>query len=1244
MSPPSEQNNALGRTRIVLLVLLTHSAALGQYTIRTIAGGGPPDGSPAQTIGLQPHSVTVDSAGSVYVASGRIFRITPGGSLSVVAGNGGAAGYSGDGVPALTSALWNAVGIAVDSTGSVYFVDSATSRVRRVRAGVITTVAGSGIEGFSGDGGPATAAALRHPDDLALDASGNVYIADRGNARIRRVSTAGIITTVAGTGNVGHSGDGGPAIQADIEVSYIAIGRNGDIFSSDGVGTIRKISSGVITTYAGTGEQGFSGDGGPAKNAMMFYPERMACDSGGNLYVADTHNNRVRKISPDGLITTVAGTGDANYSGDGGLATPAALNFPQAVAADNAGNLYIGDRGNGRIRKVTPAGIVTTFAGNGSNGYSGDGGPATNAQLSGPNDAALDSNGNIYVPDAGNHRVRKISTDGVITTVAGNGIAGYSGDGGPATSARLREPTAVTIDRAGNLYIAGLYDHRIRKVDPSGVISTVAGDGESGSRYPGEYGLATSAQLNHPAGLAVDASGALYVTDSYNCRVRKIVAGLISTVAGNGGCGFSGDGGPASNASLNIPRSVAIDRLGNVYIADYSNARIRKVSPDGIITTIAGKGTWGYSGDGGPAINAAMYPNGVALDHAGNYFILDYNRIRKVSPSGVITSLAGTGWFEFWGDGGPAIHSGIAPGRGISVGSNGILYFGDSANDRVRVLVPPILVQPTSLEFSFRIGSPDPSWQDFVASSSSGVTNITATASSAGGWLAISPPNPRSPGAFSAFINTSSLVEAGVRTGTIHVTAGSQVVDVPVRLVVELSCTSGVTPTGLSAPASGITWGFSVSSTCMWQATSPAPWITVLTSSGIGNGAVSFRVAAITGLPRTGTITAGGNKVFTITQEGLPGLQSGLQFVPILPCRFADTRYGFWMNADETRGFIPSAANRGVPADASAYSLNVTAIPRNGLGYLTLWPAGQPQPLASTMNSFDARVKANAAIVPSGINSAVNVYVTHSSDIVLDINGYFVPGTGRNSFYPVPPCRIADTRLANGPLGGPRIRAQQIRSFPVQASKCGLPVQATAYSMNFTAVPGGPLTYLSVWPKGAAQPLVSTLNAPTGTVTANAAVVPSGADGTIDVFATNNTDLVIDVNGYFAPPGSPGALSFYAVNPCRVVDTRLQSGPFGGPQLSGGQTRSFAVEASGCGVPSSARVYSLNVTVLPWQPLSYLTLWPADVSRPLVSTLNSFDGSVVSNAAIVPASANGQISVFVPNTTHIILDINGYFQ
>jgi len=682
---------------VIALALLLLFVAVGEATttmiITTVAGGGVGDSGPATNAPIPyPVGVAVDSNGNLYIVdswSNRIRKVDTSGIITTVAGNGNV-DYSGDGGLATNASLWGPEHTAVDASGNLYIADSANHRIRKVdTSGIITTVAGNGILGYSGDGGPATSASLGYLAGVQVDAGGNLYIADTSYHRIRKVDTSGIITTVAGNGTWGYSGDGGLATNASLWGPHgVAVDTGGNLYIADLVNhRIRKVdTSGIITTVAGNGTYGYSGDGGPATNASLWWPSGIAVDANGSLYIADIGNHRIRKVDTSGIITTVAGNGNSVYSGDGGPATNASLRDPADVAVDASGNLYIADRDNQRIRKVDTLGIITTMAGNGTYGYSGDGGPATSASLWLPPDVAVDASGNLYIADSDSQRIRKVDTSGIITTVAGNGTRGYGGDGGPATNASLRYPEGVALDANGNLYIADTRNERIRKVDTWGIITTVAGNGTRGCS--GDGGPATNASLRWPWGVALDANGNLYIADMDNHRIRKVdTSGIITTVAGNGTYGYSGDGGPATNTSLWGPYGVAVDASGNLYIADQGNYRIRKVDTWGIITTVAGNGTYGYSGDGGPATNASLWlPSDVAVDTSGNLYIADYgnHRIRKVDTSGIITTLAGNGTASYSGDGGPATSASLQHPWGVALDANSNLYIADWGNHRIR--------------------------------------------------------------------------------------------------------------------------------------------------------------------------------------------------------------------------------------------------------------------------------------------------------------------------------------------------------------------------------------------------------------------------------------------------------------------------------------------------------------------------------------------------------------------------------
>ncbi|MCX6594875.1 MAG: putative Ig domain-containing protein [Acidobacteria bacterium] len=752
-------------------------------------------------------SVATDAAGNVYAADPGnhiVVRITPTGLLTVVAGTG-VRGFSGDGGPATSAMLANPWRVAIHpTTGDLYISDLSNQRIRKIAAGVITTVAGTGAAGFAGDAGLAIAAQISSPVGLTFDASGNLYFADNGNRRIRKIDATGTITTIAGNGTAGFAGDGGPATSALLNnpTDVAAIGTT-VYFTDSGNNRVRQIISGNISTFAGNGTYGAAGDAGPATAATLANPQGLTPDAAGNLFISTEHT--IRQVVPGGTIFTYAGTGHG-FSGDGGPASAAKLNLPYGMATDAAGNLFIADSFNQRVRRVD-AGTknISTFAGNGLFKEGGDGGAATSAYLNNPFGVAVDASGNIYVADRLNSRVRRVDSTGRITTFAGNGNPGGTGDGGPATSATLGDfMTDVSVDKAGNVYVSDNGFDGVRRITPAGAIS----------RF----------YTNSVSTVAFDNANNAYLADERNHRVMRIPAGggAATVFAGGNGSGFSGDGGPATAAQLFAPRGLAIDGAGNVFISDNLNSRVRIVSPTGIISTYAGNGTAGVTGDGGQATAASIRAYGLALDAKGNLYIganVTNAPVRRVDTNGIITTIAGNGTAGFSGDGAPATAAQLFGPSRVAVDAAGNLYISDGGNDRIRrVTLPPtpaanptqrLTITTTSLpNGSFNTaysttlaavgGSGARSWSIIDGTLPAGVTLNAATGTISG------TPTSAGPYALTVQVAASGVTAQALLTLTVNAPAGSTL-SFPAAIPPQTAGTVFTGPVTVLATGGGVT-------------------------------------------------------------------------------------------------------------------------------------------------------------------------------------------------------------------------------------------------------------------------------------------------------------------------------------------------------------------------------------------------------------------------------------------------------
>jgi sugar lactone lactonase YvrE len=821
----------------------------------------------------------------------------------------------------------------------------------------------------------------------------------------------------------------------------------------------------------------------------------------------------------------------------------------------------------------------------------------------------VDSVGNLYFSSNVGSQVCKIS-NGVISAVAGNGNYIFSGDNGPATSAGM-SPYGIALDSAGNLYIADVNNNRIRKVS-NGIVTTVAGNGTEG--FSGDGGTATSAELNVPYGVALDSAGNLYIADGNNNRVRKVTNGIITTVAGNGTEEYSGDNGPAISAGIYVPLSVALDSSGGLYISDSGHDQVRKVS-NGIITTIAGiGGLQGFSGDGGAGNNAQLSnPAGIALDSAGRVYIAEDQRIRLLTPNAAATtstSLVATP--------NPAASSQnvVLTATVAPAATTGTVTFQDTFSGTTSSLGTANLIAGTAVMN--------------VSTLALGVHMLTAIYSG-------DPNFESSSGTYTLTVNLTNYAISGTITS------------------------SGAGLTGVTLIVSGTQTASTITDSVSG----------LYSIGGLGAGG-SYTIAPfLMGYTFTPASQTFSNFNSNQTVNFTATLTPGLDFYPVTPCRIVDTRNGtgfsgqfgppsMGQGATRTFSMLSSPCAAGIPATASAYSLNFTVVPPAGgpAANLTTWPVGLATGMPNVSNlNYYGNVVANAAIVPSGANGAIDVYASYPTDMLIDIDGYFAPPLSNGlEFYPVTPCRITDTRNGagfNGQFGPPALSGQQTRVFSILSSACatGIPATVAAYSLNFTAVPPvqGPEANLTTWPVGLATgiPNVSTLNY-YGNIAANAAIVLAGTNGAIDVSVSYPTNLLFDINGYFAPT-LPSGLHFFPVAPCRVADTRNGtgfSGQFGPPSMGQGATRTFSILSSPCGagIPATASAYSLNFTVVPpaGGPAANLTTWPVGLAMPNVSTLNYY-GSVVAGSAVVPAGTNGEINVFVSYPTDVLFDINGYF-
>jgi uncharacterized protein (TIGR03437 family) len=1018
-------------------------------------------------------------------------------------------------VAALNAPFPQITTITLDPAGNLVVAQPIDCMVSRIRPDqTVEVIAGNGICATtylnSGDGGPATAAGLYQPWGLAYDPKGNLYIAN--TSHVRKVAPDGTISLFAGdpNGGLGFSGDGGPATSALLDTHWgygIVSDQAGNIYITDSFNNrIRKVAlDGTISTIAGNGQQGFSGDGGPALKAAFYYPTGLTFDKAGNLFVADTANGRVRKIGTDGVITTVAsnlyadtlafdsagtmyiggdgiiyklaagattptviaGNGTVGFSGDGGPAAKALLGGAQSVAVDAAGNIYTSDLLNARVRKIDPQGIITTIAGNGKNRYAGENAPALSSFFMIPWGLAINgTTGEVYVSDEQADDVVKIgrASDGVlrVTTVAGTGKVGYSGDGGPAIQATFSTPHALTVDPKGNLYIADLGNKVIRKVTPQGIISTYAALFDQ-QGYGSEAG-----------GLVFDQAGNLYATCPNEHLVRKVdPSGKITIFAGTGVSGYSGDGGPALKAQLASPGGIAVDASGSIYVSDGQAAVVRKIAPDGIITTYAGNGQPGIGGDGKLATEANLAEaSGIAFNSAGDLYVVQhyFGIIRKIDGrTHLISTVAGTGNKpQQIGDGQPANLVDLAYPVDAATDPAGNLYFTDQWFDRVRVMLAApaqIAISPAS-----QLALPDaakggaPVTQTFAVTGSVGGLPfaVTVNTGGSGNWLTTDAGVAATPRLVTLTADPTGLAPKTYSATVTIVPAAA----IPSALTLNVSWTVGPAqdpqlatdhqsfsftisksaPQGTQALQISNTGGQSLNYAAVAATASGGNWLSLSAASG----------QAAPGKPSTVNIVVSAAALPPGTYLGSVTIQSngGQQTIPVI-MTVSDiaqavllTQTGLSYTAVEKGGVIPPQTFGVINAGAGLMQWTASATTTSGGSWLQISPA------SGITDAAGAAPQVTVSVNPAGL-AAGNYYglVRVSAPATANGVGFVtvflkVLPLGSTPAAAVQPAELVFHALPSGELPG----AQQFSVYNIGAQP-----------RTFTAAIAGAFTSI-VWP------------------------------------------------------------------------------------------------------------------------------------------------------------------------------------
>jgi sugar lactone lactonase YvrE len=642
------------------------------FTFSTLAGSpgtvvNSQDGNATSAQFDAPRGVAVARDGTVYVAdttNNTIRRIAPSGEVITLAGTAGQEGLvNGAGAAARFNEPF---GLAVDDAGTLYVADASNNAIRKITsAGVVSTLAGGGGPGSTD--GTGSAARLDEPRGVALDADGTIYVADYDNHLIRKITAAGVVTTLAGQADQPGNADGVGTAASFRSPIGIAVSAAGVVYVADtGNRAIRRITpDGAVTTLTSPGQ--------------LSEPRGIAVDAAGLISVADYGSHVIRSVATNGAVTTLAGTVGTPGTTDA-TGTAARFHFPSGVAVTSTGVIYVADTDNDTIRAIAPGAIVTTVAGQAGQTSTTDG-QGAEARFDDPFAAAVDPGGVVYVADSAAHVIRRITLDGAVTTYAGS-PGSYGSADGTGAAARFYSPFGVAVDSAGNVYVSDSFNHTVRKITAGGVVTTLAGSAQSGGKTDG---AGTAARFDQPFGIAVDANGNVYVSDATANTIRKITsAGVVSTLAGLAGTPGSADG-TGTSARFAVPYAVAVDTTGTIFVVDHGNHTIRQVTANGVVTTLAGTAGSAGSADGTGAAARFRYPSGVTVDREGNVFVADTDNhlIRQITPSGEVTTVGGSG--------NPGSTDGVGTAarffnpKGVAADAAGRIYVADRSNHTIRL-------------------------------------------------------------------------------------------------------------------------------------------------------------------------------------------------------------------------------------------------------------------------------------------------------------------------------------------------------------------------------------------------------------------------------------------------------------------------------------------------------------------------------------------------------------------------------